>query len=191
MTEVVKIYLKKDMMNYVVMLLDTIDINKTFTVKKLTNSIELIYNLISQENNDKIPSEIKSLKPRISHKLNNAFCYKLPSKNEIINLGNDRTRNNNNNIDNNKSNNEYNNGIRNGNDNSNDSDNESSDSEAYNFEEIDIDDLNIMFENLEIEYYGSMIVDKIFSYDEWYKFSYSRHGWEIISAYDLAKEIWD
>ncbi|KAL6594507.1 hypothetical protein U3516DRAFT_804528 [Neocallimastix sp. 'constans'] len=29
----------------------------------------------------------------------------------------------------------------------------------------------------------------VFSEDEWYKFSYSRHGWEIISAYDLAKEI--
>ncbi|ORY00469.1 hypothetical protein LY90DRAFT_678724 [Neocallimastix californiae] len=29
----------------------------------------------------------------------------------------------------------------------------------------------------------------VFSEDVWYKFSYSRHGWEIISAYDLAKEI--
>ncbi|KAG4082639.1 hypothetical protein H8356DRAFT_969418 [Neocallimastix lanati (nom. inval.)] len=53
--------------------------DKSFTVRKLTNSIELIYDLSSQENNDKIPSEIiKSIKPRISHKLNNTFCYKLP-----------------------------------------------------------------------------------------------------------------
>ncbi|KAG4081640.1 hypothetical protein H8356DRAFT_1384358 [Neocallimastix lanati (nom. inval.)] len=62
--------------------------DKSFTVRKLTNSIELIYDLSSQENNDKIPSEIiKSIKPRISHKLNNTFCYKLPSKNENTNLG--------------------------------------------------------------------------------------------------------
>ncbi|ORX73454.1 hypothetical protein BCR32DRAFT_249938 [Anaeromyces robustus] len=29
----------------------------------------------------------------------------------------------------------------------------------------------------------------VFSDNEWYKFSYGRHGWEIISSYDLAKEI--
>ncbi|ORX78479.1 hypothetical protein BCR32DRAFT_247113 [Anaeromyces robustus] len=57
--------------------------DKTFTVKKLTNSIELIYNLIGQLNNEKVPREIlESLKPRITNKLNSTFCYKLPSKNE-------------------------------------------------------------------------------------------------------------
>ncbi|KAL6613618.1 hypothetical protein U3516DRAFT_867354 [Neocallimastix sp. 'constans'] len=53
-----------------------------------------------------------------------------------------------------------------------------------------------------MEDYGSMVVDKarlitIKNYyskssltdDVWYKFSYNRHGWEIINAYDLAKEI--
>jgi len=29
----------------------------------------------------------------------------------------------------------------------------------------------------------------VYSNDEWYKFSYSRNGWELISSHDIAKEI--
>ena len=159
--------------------------------------------------------------------------------NETEHPCNNITSDNNNNVANN---NDHNHVIHNDNNN----DDESSDSDEYNIEELDIDDLNTVLENLEIgktsqsskqetdhkhdiidiiyqcmEDYGSMIVDKarlitikkyygnstltsqitynifivlylgylVFSDDEWYKFSYSRHGWEIISAYDLAKEI--
>ncbi|ORX73453.1 hypothetical protein BCR32DRAFT_285615 [Anaeromyces robustus] len=67
--------------------------DKSYTIKKLTNSIELIYKLIEQQNNEKIPSEIiRSIKPRITNKLNNTFCYKPPSKNENINNKNENDK---------------------------------------------------------------------------------------------------
>ena len=61
------------------------DKDKSYTTRKLTKTIELVYKLISESNNDKIPSDIiKSLKPKISLNMNKAFCYKIPSKNENI-----------------------------------------------------------------------------------------------------------
>ncbi|ORX42242.1 hypothetical protein BCR36DRAFT_308136 [Piromyces finnis] len=60
--------------------------DKSFTVKKLTKTIELIYKLLGDLNNDQFPSEIiKSLKPHITSKLNNTFCFKQPSKNNNSN----------------------------------------------------------------------------------------------------------
>jgi len=57
--------------------------DKTFTVKRLTNTIDLLCKSLAELNNDKIPSEIvQSLKPKITSKLSNTFCYKLQTKNE-------------------------------------------------------------------------------------------------------------
>ena len=57
--------------------------DKTFTTKKLTNTIELIYNKLSELNNDQFPLDIiNSLKPHITSQLSNTFCYKPPIKND-------------------------------------------------------------------------------------------------------------
>jgi len=57
--------------------------DKSFTVKKLTKSVDLLYKKLSEINNNKIPSDIiNTLKPKILPKLNNTFCYKSPTKNE-------------------------------------------------------------------------------------------------------------
>ncbi|ORX41436.1 hypothetical protein BCR36DRAFT_588060, partial [Piromyces finnis] len=55
--------------------------NKSFTVKKLTKTIELMYKLIGDLNNEQFPSDIvDSLKPHITSNLSNTFCYKAPVK---------------------------------------------------------------------------------------------------------------
>ena len=57
--------------------------DKSFTVKKLTKSVDLLYKKLGEINNDKIPSDIvNTLKPKILPKLNNTFCYKSQTKNE-------------------------------------------------------------------------------------------------------------
>ncbi|OUM57213.1 hypothetical protein PIROE2DRAFT_17860 [Piromyces sp. E2] len=56
--------------------------NKTFTNRKLTNTIELLYKLLGDLHNDQFPSEImNSLKPHVTTQLSNTFCYKTPIKN--------------------------------------------------------------------------------------------------------------
>ena len=52
--------------------------DKTYTSKKLKNTIELLYKLLGDMNNDNFPSDIiNSLKPHITTKLRNTFCVKL------------------------------------------------------------------------------------------------------------------
>ena len=56
--------------------------DKTFTNKKLTKTIELMQKLLCESNNERIPPEIiKTIKPKISAQLNNAFCFKPALKN--------------------------------------------------------------------------------------------------------------
>ena len=51
--------------------------DKTYTSKKLKNTIELLYKLLGDMNNDNFPSDIfNSLKPHITTKLINTFCFK-------------------------------------------------------------------------------------------------------------------
>jgi len=58
--------------------------DKTFTTKKLTNTIELLYKLLGDLHNDQFPSDIiKGLKPHITTQLSNTFCFKPQAKNEI------------------------------------------------------------------------------------------------------------
>ena len=60
--------------------------DKSFTNKKLSNTIELLYKLLGDLHNDQFPSDIlASLKPRISTQLSNTFCYKQPPKNKATN----------------------------------------------------------------------------------------------------------
>jgi len=57
--------------------------DKTFTNKKLTNTIELLYKLLGDLHNDQFPSDIiKSLKPHITTQLSNTFCFKQQAKTE-------------------------------------------------------------------------------------------------------------
>ena len=57
--------------------------DKTFTNKKLTNTIELLYKLLGDLHNDQFPSDIiKSLKPHITTQLSNTFCFKPQAKTE-------------------------------------------------------------------------------------------------------------
>jgi len=57
--------------------------DKTFTNKKLTNTIELLYKLLGDLHNDQFPSDIiNSLKPHITTQLSNTFCFKPQAKNE-------------------------------------------------------------------------------------------------------------
>ena len=58
--------------------------DKSYTTRKLTTTIDLMIKLISESNNDKIPSDIKTIKPKISPNLNKTFCYKAPSKTDNI-----------------------------------------------------------------------------------------------------------
>jgi len=55
---------------------------KPLRIKKLTKIIELMQKLLCESNNEKkIPPEIiKTIKPKISTQLNNAFCFKPASK---------------------------------------------------------------------------------------------------------------
>ena len=58
--------------------------DKSYTVKKLTTTIELLYKLLGDSHNDQFPSDImNSLKPHIPTQLKNTFCYKQPPKNDI------------------------------------------------------------------------------------------------------------
>jgi len=51
--------------------------DKTYTSKKLKNTIESLYKLLGDMNNDNFPSDIfNSLKPHITTKLINTFCFK-------------------------------------------------------------------------------------------------------------------
>lgn len=51
--------------------------SKSFTVKKLTKTLELMYKLLGESKNDQFPSDIiGSLKPHITSNLSNTFCYK-------------------------------------------------------------------------------------------------------------------
>lgn len=60
--------------------------DKTFTNKKLTNTIELLYKLLGDLHNDQFPSDIiKSLKPHITTQLSNTFCFKPQAKTEANN----------------------------------------------------------------------------------------------------------
>ena len=55
--------------------------DKSYTVKKLTKTVELMLKLLGEVDNEQIPSDIiKTIKPRISTSLNNTFCYKQPGK---------------------------------------------------------------------------------------------------------------
>jgi len=57
--------------------------DKTFTTKKLKNTIELLYKLLGDMHNDNFPSEIiNSLKPHITTQLSNTFCFKRRNINE-------------------------------------------------------------------------------------------------------------
>jgi len=57
--------------------------DKSFTNKKLTNTIELLYKLLGDLHNDQFPSDIiNSLKPHITTQLSNTFCFKPQAKTE-------------------------------------------------------------------------------------------------------------
>ncbi|KAG4100855.1 hypothetical protein H8356DRAFT_1659286 [Neocallimastix lanati (nom. inval.)] len=58
--------------------------DKTFTVKRLKSTIELLLQELYESNNEKIPPEIlKTIKPKISPLLSDTFCFKKSTKNNI------------------------------------------------------------------------------------------------------------
>jgi len=56
--------------------------DRTYTSKRLTNTIEELYKILGDIDNDQFPSNIiSSLKPHITTQLSNTFCFKSRSKN--------------------------------------------------------------------------------------------------------------